>query len=276
MQIKEIMTRDVMSVKPDTLVSEVADLIFKNNFHGVPVVENNKVIGIVTEDDFFLKNYDDLFLPSYIQFLSDNKAIENLPDEIKDKMKKLLGARARDIMSSDITNVSEDMDIESLMKTIKETKFTTFPVTDAEKNIKGIITLSDVLGIVRKGSGEMGRAMKKSGELKDIEILAKEIHSSWGDKFVLMSRKKVRSWKGMLFISIAAVIVAILASIFIISSKNACNLDDIEKTTLDCVKFTYTPWSSCGPDGRQTRQVIEGLPQGCEGGSFPETAQRCQ
>jgi CBS domain-containing protein len=277
MKIKEIMIYDVTFVKPDTLISEVADLIFKNNYHGVPVVENNKVIGIITEDDFFLKNYDDLFLPSYIQFLTENKATDNLPANVKDKIKKLLGARAKDIMSSDIITVSDDMDVESLMKTIKETKYTTFPVTDKEKNIKGIVTLSDILGIVRKGSGEMGRAMKKRGELKDIELLAKEIHSSWGDKFVMISRKKVQSWKGMVFISTIAAVTVILSAIYMENSKKLYNFEGKKnKSALDCVKYTYTDWSPCVANGSQTRQIIDKLPKGCEGGALPELARRCQ
>ena len=86
------MVTDVISVSPRTPISEVADLLFNNRFHGVPVVEKGKVAGIITEDDFFLKNYDEMYLPSYLRFLKENKSVDNLPDDIKDKIEDFKGA----------------------------------------------------------------------------------------------------------------------------------------------------------------------------------------
>jgi len=53
MKIKDIMITGVISVDPKTSIAAVSDIIFKNGIHGVPVVQGRKVVGIITEDDFF-------------------------------------------------------------------------------------------------------------------------------------------------------------------------------------------------------------------------------
>lgn len=55
-QIKEVYIEDVMShkpisVSPETSVSEIADMMLENGFKGFPVVEDGKVVGVVTQTD---------------------------------------------------------------------------------------------------------------------------------------------------------------------------------------------------------------------------------
>lgn len=275
MQIKDIMTHDVIYVSPDTSISEVADTLFRNKFHAIPIVENNKVVGIVTEDDFFLKGYNDMYLPSFIRSIAQNKVESKVPQEIQDKMKKLLEAKASDLMTKDPLCVPPEMPVSELMETIKRTKFTTLPVTDRDNNILGIVTLVDVIGTVKEGSREMQKTLSMHGEIREIDKLVQAVHPYWRDTFVLMNKKRVQSWKGMVYISIAAAIVAIVALAFIMSSRSICNIED-EKTAPDCVRFTYSPWSLCDENGIQTRQVVEKLPKGCDGGAYPELSQKCQ
>src|SRR5271169_955874 len=155
MKVKDIMITNVFYVSSGASISEVSDIIFKNRIHGVPVLRGRKVVGIITEDDFFLKNYDDLYLPSYIKFLNQNKVANNLPGDLREKIIKLLGTKAKDIMTKDPITVSPETDVTELMAEIKKNKFVTFPVTDQDKNMLGVVTLADVLGTVRKGSREM-------------------------------------------------------------------------------------------------------------------------
>jgi CBS domain-containing protein len=275
MKIKEIMTSDVVSVSPSTSISEVADLIFANRFHGVPVAEKGKLVGLVTEDDFFLKNYDEMYLPAYIRFLEGNKSIDKLPEDIKNKIEKLLGIKAKDIMTTNCITVAPEMDVEELMGKIKETKFTTFPVVDERGNIIGIVTLSDVLGTVRRGSIEMKKAFKGKFRNKEAEELAKELDILWKEKLVLMSKKNVRTWKGIAFISIISFIgLAFLVWAFL-SSKSSCQIDQPNIYSLECQKFDYSDWSACQTNGMQTREAIKKLPRGCRGG-VPELARKCQ
>jgi len=275
MQVKDIMTRDVIYASPDTSISDVADIIFRNKFHAIPIVENNKAVGIITEDDFFLKGYNDMYLPSFIRSIGQNKVAEKIPGDIQDKMKKLLDAKASDLMTKDPVCVPQELPVSELMELIRKTKFTTLPVADRDNNILGIVTLVDVIGTVSGESKEMRKIISQNGEIREIDKLVQSIHPYWRDTFVLMNKKKVQSWKGMAYISIAAAIVAVAASIFILNYKSPCELDNQKNAPISCVRFTYTDWSPCNDLGTQTREVVEKLPQGCTGG-YPEISRKCQ
>ena len=51
--VDEIMTRDPISIEPDTSIDAAARLMLERKIGGLPVVEGGKVIGIITESDIF-------------------------------------------------------------------------------------------------------------------------------------------------------------------------------------------------------------------------------
>jgi predicted transcriptional regulator len=149
MKVEDIMTREVVSVNPETGIAEVAEILFNQRFHGVPVLDNNKIVGILTETDFFTKDEANIFLPSYISFLKENEVVDKLPKEKKEKVAKLFDVKAKDIMSSNCITVKKDMEIEDLINFCKETKLTTLPVVDENGFLVGIVTLADIIGLVK-------------------------------------------------------------------------------------------------------------------------------
>lgn len=153
MKVKDIMTKDVVFVSPEISIASVAEILFKNRFHGVPVVDEGKIIGIITEDDFFTKDSRNLFLPSYINFLQETRIADALTKEKQDKLERLMESKARDIMSENCVTILEDMDIRDLLNFFRETKFTTLPVVNEKDALVGIVTLADILGLVNMQSG---------------------------------------------------------------------------------------------------------------------------
>lgn len=51
--LAEIMTREVITVTPDTSMIEVAQLLLKHKIGGTPVVSDGQVVGMITESDLF-------------------------------------------------------------------------------------------------------------------------------------------------------------------------------------------------------------------------------
>ena len=88
MKVNEIMTKNVISVTKQMSVSEVAKILRKYKIHGVPVVEGKHLIGIITETDFFVKDNVEIYLPSYVDFLTktglanDKKEVDSEMDGI--------------------------------------------------------------------------------------------------------------------------------------------------------------------------------------------------
>jgi len=148
MKIKEIMKTEVVSVKKDEKINNVAQLLFKNRFHAVPVVEGEKIVGIITENDFFIKDTGNLFLPSYIDFLEKFRKLDSLPENKRENVKKLLDARAEDIMTKNCVCVSPEEDVLQLVETYRKTRYNSFPVVDKDNNLVGIVTSADIMGLI--------------------------------------------------------------------------------------------------------------------------------
>ncbi len=53
LSVSKVMTRKVLTVTPDTLVEDAARMLVDNNIGGLPVLDGEKLVGIVTESDLF-------------------------------------------------------------------------------------------------------------------------------------------------------------------------------------------------------------------------------
>lgn len=148
MTISEIMTKDVISVKEETPMPEVAEVISKNKIHAVPVVDDdNKVIGIITETDFFTKDSANMvYMPSLIDFIKSGKM--DYPEEEKGAITEVLNSKAKDIMSPKCETVSPEMKLEDFILLIKERSFNSYPVVDEDKSLLGIVTVADAIKLL--------------------------------------------------------------------------------------------------------------------------------
>ncbi|MBP0905450.1 CBS domain-containing protein [Mariniflexile gromovii] len=58
--IKQVMKKHIISVSPSNSIKEVAEIFASKEFHALPVVDNNKLVGIVTTTDlikYLLKQF---------------------------------------------------------------------------------------------------------------------------------------------------------------------------------------------------------------------------
>lgn len=53
LKIKDIMCSKVFSIAPDATIGDAARMMLDKKFSGIPVTENDKLIGIITESDIF-------------------------------------------------------------------------------------------------------------------------------------------------------------------------------------------------------------------------------
>jgi CBS domain-containing protein len=276
MQIKDIMTKDVISVSPETEIPRVSDIIYTHRFHGMPVVDTSqKIVGLITESDFFLKKYDDIYFPTYIKFIEESHATRYLPDELKKNIEALLKATAKDIMTADPITLSPEDDVTALMEKVKETKFTTFPVADGDGKLIGIVTLADYLGTVRKNSRQMKNRLRNDSA-RSIDRMASGLDNFWQDRVVLVSKRKVQTWKGLTFLGLATVILLAISIFLITKNQVSCEAEGGNFTPLECQQYAYGPWSQCGPEHSQTREIEKKFPANCSGGSIPILIQPCQ
>lgn len=148
MNISEIMTKDVISVNEETPMQEVAKIISEQRIHAVPVVDSeNKVVGIITETDFFTKdNANAIYMPSLIDFIKSGKM--EYSEKEREYTTKVLSTKAKDIMSPKCENILPDMKVEEFIRMIKERSFNSYPVANEKRELIGIVTVADVIKLI--------------------------------------------------------------------------------------------------------------------------------
>lgn len=145
MLVKEIMTKKVFSVEPDTHISRVAEILSTKNIHGVPVVEKNVPIGIITEGDLFTKGFNTVYLPEYINSLKKERFLKKTYCSNKEKLQVFLGLAAKDIMSTPCVTINQEASVMELFGLMREKNLVTVPVVDDKQILAGIVTLFDVI-----------------------------------------------------------------------------------------------------------------------------------
>lgn len=146
MQVKDIMSNKLAFVHLDDKLIEVANLLTQSKLRGVPVIDDNKkIVGIITETDFFYKSLPGLCLPTYINILGGNKFGNDMDKEQKENIDVLLKATAKDIMTKKCFTVPVNTEANILIEIFKEKKFYTIPVVNDENKLVGIVTVADII-----------------------------------------------------------------------------------------------------------------------------------
>lgn len=126
MPVKDFMTKKLVYVSPDTTVAEAADLLREHHLRRLPVVENDQLLGLVTEGTMAEAQ------PSKATSLSTYE------------MNYLLNkTKIRDIMIKDIVTVSQYASLEDAIYLMMSRKIGVLPVVD-NGQLYGIITDRDV------------------------------------------------------------------------------------------------------------------------------------
>lgn len=143
MLAKEIMTKDVISVKSKDLVEDVIKILMEKNISGVPVVDDdNHVIGIVTEGDLIYRSKK-LKIPTFFSILDGYVFLESTKT-IEKQLKKMVGYRVEDVMTTDVITVDEEQTVEEVATLMTKEKINRVPVV-ADEQLVGIISRRDII-----------------------------------------------------------------------------------------------------------------------------------
>ncbi|MFT5168055.1 MAG: CBS-domain-containing membrane protein [Saprospiraceae bacterium] len=116
--ISSIMSKNLITITPDSTIRDAFDLLRAKKIHHLPVVEGSKLVGILTTQDIF-------------------KQETNPEDYAKIKV--------TDLMTTKIAAMAPNDKIGSLVLVLVENLFHAVPIIDAERNAIGIVTTLDVM-----------------------------------------------------------------------------------------------------------------------------------
>lgn len=129
--VRTIMTERVLTVSPETVMTEVVRLFKTNNVHHVPVVDNGRVIGMISASDYHrLEHHFTLFKTHKAEEM--NTAIFN----------SLL---AKEVMTTPVATIRATDTVQFAADIFKENLFHALPVVDDDKRIVGILTPYDLM-----------------------------------------------------------------------------------------------------------------------------------
>ena len=142
--VKDIMVKEVIAIQKDSSVEELSKLLIENKISGVPVVDDKgKLVGIATEGDLIIKDAD-LHFPRYFKLLDSIIYLESL-NKFKKNLKKYLGTKVEDIMTSGIKTVKENAPVSEAANLMIKYNVNRLPVMDEKGDMTGIVTRADIV-----------------------------------------------------------------------------------------------------------------------------------
>lgn len=150
MQVKEVMTQDVIACKQSDSIESVVKLMSEKNISGMPVSEGDRVVGVVTEADIIRllavpPRSGTLWLPSPLEVILEIPFKELMQLRRLQKSVKDVGEQRIDtIMNRDVLSIGPDDDIEDAAAMMMKHKINRLIVLKDEK-LAGIITRDDII-----------------------------------------------------------------------------------------------------------------------------------
>jgi CBS domain-containing protein len=143
LKVKDIMTREVKTVSPETEIAQAAQLLLSERINGVPVVnKTGELVGILCQSDLIAQQKS-IPIPSLFTLL-DGYIPLNLLNRLEREVEKIVAIKVDNAMTPDPITVNSDTDIEKVAALMVEKNYHTLPVVDGGKLV-GIVGKEDVL-----------------------------------------------------------------------------------------------------------------------------------
>lgn len=147
MPVHEWMTREVLSVGPETPVSEIVKLLASRAVSGLPVVDGGRLVGIVSEGDLIMREKP-VQAPAAIAFLGALLFVNDF-DRTKEELRRHAGASARDVMTSPVVTVRPDAEVSEAAALMVDKDVKRLPVVQ-DGRLVGILTRKDLVRALLK------------------------------------------------------------------------------------------------------------------------------
>jgi CBS domain-containing protein len=130
------MTSEVRIASPDQTIKEAAKIMADIDAGVLPVGENDRLVGIITDRDIAIRG------------VAEGKG----PD-----------AKVREIMSKEVKYCFEDEDIDDVLENMGDLQVRRLPVLSREKRLVGIVSLGDLAGNEAEEAGEALSSISRPG-----------------------------------------------------------------------------------------------------------------
>ncbi len=156
-QVKDIMTPDPVTVRVDSPIREAAGLLRKYHIGGLPVMDGDRVAGIVTETDIISlldtgSLSSDLWLPSPLEVIEVPVREFINWEKTKRALTDIGDREVRRVMSTPAVTIDEESDIADAASLMLRERIARLPVIRNGRLI-GIVTRADIVRGIGEGEG---------------------------------------------------------------------------------------------------------------------------
>ncbi|MBW1733028.1 MAG: CBS domain-containing protein [Deltaproteobacteria bacterium] len=139
----DVMSTRVITVKKETSLEELADILYENHINGVPVVDDDgRLIGVICESDLIRKDKK-LHIPTVVAIFDAVIYLES-SKKMEKEFKRISATTVEDLYTRDPVTVDERTPVDEIATIMTEQKIYTIPVMDGDRLV-GIIGKADLL-----------------------------------------------------------------------------------------------------------------------------------
>lgn len=175
MKARDIMTAPVITISPSTPVREIAALLLERRISGVPVVEDGRVVGLVSEGDLLRRH----------EIGTDRSAAEGSwwarltkDDPAPAAYAKSHARRAKDIMTRDVVSVVENTPITEIASLFETRRIKRVPVL-RRKKLVGIVSRANLVQALAVTAKSVGAHRLQTDDAIRSRLLSELAHQSW-------------------------------------------------------------------------------------------------
>jgi CBS domain-containing protein len=176
MKASDIMTRDVVSVRPETTVEEAIRLMIDHHISGLPVVgEGGKLVGILTEGDLLRRSETgtERQRPRWLETLMG-------PGRIAGEYVRTHGRKVAEIMTGNVVTVTGGTPLDEVVRLLERRRIKRVPVVEGDALV-GILSRLDLLRALARVLGEEPAAVVGDEDIRR-HILAELAKASWAPR----------------------------------------------------------------------------------------------
>lgn len=143
MRVGDVMTSPAIAIAKDAKVKDLLALWKEHPVSGFPVVDGNRVVGVVSESDLVYRDRP-LKPPAFLVILDLVIPLET-PQHLKEEIQKTVGARVSDIMCAPAVTIGPEADVSEAAALMIARKIDRLPVVDAAGTLVGIVSRTDIV-----------------------------------------------------------------------------------------------------------------------------------
>ena len=138
----DIMTPDPVTVSRDTTLSQAARLLLDGHFNGLPVVEDGRLVGMLTQSDLISLDQK-IHTPGYFLLLGGAIPLQ-LPSRFTKELQRMAARTVGEIMSKEPRSITPDTPVDDIATLMIQERFYTLPVVENGR-IVGVVGMEDLL-----------------------------------------------------------------------------------------------------------------------------------